>query len=161
MDKLHLLEDPHTEYGILRKCFSLPKLSYTMHTVDPRPHQGKLDKFHKAVRKNMERVLGVSMLDHQWLQATLLVAMGDECGNTCSWCLHHIFGSLLSNHGGGHGHQQGGQGGKAGGTYQHSDWRGGVHCRVQPGVHTKILIPKCRHFSTIRNNFSRMISAQS
>ena len=73
MDKLHLLEDPHTEYGILRKCFSLPKLSYTMRTVEPRPHQGKLDK---AVRKNMERVLGVSMLDHQWLQATLLVAMG-------------------------------------------------------------------------------------
>jgi hypothetical protein len=42
MDKLHLLEDPNTEYGILRKCFSLPKLSYTMRTVDPRPSLTRL-----------------------------------------------------------------------------------------------------------------------
>jgi hypothetical protein len=40
MDKLSLLEDPHTEYAMLKSCFALPKLSFLMRTVDPRQHQG-------------------------------------------------------------------------------------------------------------------------
>ena len=76
MDKLSLLEDPHTEYAMLKSCFALPKLSFLMRTVDPRQHQGTLVKFDTAVRQSLERLLGVPLLDHQWLQATLPVSKG-------------------------------------------------------------------------------------
>ena len=49
MDKLSMLEDPHTEYAMLKSCFALPKLSFLMHAVDPCQHQGTLVKFDTAV----------------------------------------------------------------------------------------------------------------
>ena len=76
MDKLSLLEDPHTEYAMLKSCFALPKLSFLLRAVDPRQHQGTLVKFVTAVRQSLERLLGVPLLDHQWLQATLPVSKG-------------------------------------------------------------------------------------
>ena len=59
MDKISLLEDPHTEYALLRNCFALPKLSYLMRAVDPRQHQGSLARFDTFVRKALEELLGV------------------------------------------------------------------------------------------------------
>ena len=47
-----------------------------MRAVDPRKHQGTLDKFDTSVRKSLERLLGVPLLDKQWMQATLPVSMG-------------------------------------------------------------------------------------
>ena len=76
MDKLSILDDPHTEYAMLKSCFALPKFSYIMRTVDPRPYKGTMEKFDKAVRQSMERVVGASMMDHQWQQATLPVTLG-------------------------------------------------------------------------------------
>ena len=76
LEKLPTLEDPHTEYVLLKNCFGLPKLSYTMRTVDPRPHQNTLKRFDTGVRQALERELGVSLEDHQYFQATLPVSMG-------------------------------------------------------------------------------------
>ena len=76
MDKISRLEDPHTEYALLRNCFALPKLSYLMRAVDPRHHQGSLVRFDTFVRKALEETLRVPLLDHQWMQATLPVSAG-------------------------------------------------------------------------------------
>ena len=76
MDKLSIRDDPHTEYAMLKSCFALPKFSYIMRTVDPRPYRGTMEKFDKAVRQSMERVVGASMMDQQWQQATLPVTLG-------------------------------------------------------------------------------------
>ena len=48
MDKLSIRDDPHTEYAMLKSCFALPKFSYIMRTVDPRPYKGTMEKFDKA-----------------------------------------------------------------------------------------------------------------
>ena len=49
MEKLSELEDPHSEYVLLRSCFSSPKLSYIMRTVDTLPHSTLMQKFDDAV----------------------------------------------------------------------------------------------------------------
>ena len=63
-----------------KKCVLRPrlqKLSYTMRTVDPCSHQqGTLKRFDTAVSQSLERELGISLEDHQCIQATLPVSMG-------------------------------------------------------------------------------------
>ena len=51
--KLHLLEDPHTEYALLRNCIAISKLSYTMRTVDPCQHKETLARFDTLVRHSL------------------------------------------------------------------------------------------------------------
>jgi hypothetical protein len=50
LQDLHLLEDPHVEYALLRSCYSFPKLAYTLRTVDTSQHKAFLDRFDAAVR---------------------------------------------------------------------------------------------------------------
>ena len=76
IDKLNIIEDPHTEFVLLRNCLALPKISYITRTVDPRPHQELMKRFDNAVRNSMERMIGGPIDDEKWTQASLPVSMG-------------------------------------------------------------------------------------
>ena len=65
MEKLGDLEDPHSEYVLLKNCFSLQKLSYIMRTVDTGHHETLMRRFNSAVRSTMERILGSPMNEDQ------------------------------------------------------------------------------------------------
>ena len=45
LGNLHFLKDPHSEFALLRNCFSLPKLSYITRTVPPGPHLQSYQRF--------------------------------------------------------------------------------------------------------------------
>ena len=77
MEKLALLEDPHTEYVLLRNCLSLLKMSYATRTVYPAGgNKTQFKRFDDAVRRSLERIIGASLTDEQWHQTTLQVSLG-------------------------------------------------------------------------------------
>ena len=76
LDNLHSLEDPHSEYALLRSCFSLPKFSYITRTIPSSSHLQTYKKFDKAVRHTLEGIIGSPLTDSQWTQASLPVSMG-------------------------------------------------------------------------------------
>ena len=67
-NKLSTLEDPHGEFTLLRACFSLPKLSFALRTVDPTQHLVLLERFDMGVRKSLEAILGAPLSDTQYQQ---------------------------------------------------------------------------------------------
>ena len=76
IEKLRTIEDPYTEYVLLRNCLALPKMSYTMRTVDPQPHKDLMQRFDNAVRSGIERILGKPLNGKQWTQASLPFSLG-------------------------------------------------------------------------------------
>ena len=76
LSKLPLLEDAHQEYSLLRCCFSMPKLSYTLRTLDPSAHLSSLQRYDDAVRNTIESIVGTCITDDQWLQSSLPISMG-------------------------------------------------------------------------------------
>ena len=67
MDKLSSLKDPHSEFVLLRSCFTLPKISYAMRTMPPVP--GVLQHwkdFDNCVRLTLSRIVGSSLTDALW-----------------------------------------------------------------------------------------------
>ena len=70
------LQDPHTEFCLLRSCLSLPKLMFTLRTVDTSPHQQLLTQFDQLTREALTRILGAPLNDLQWDQAKLPVSLG-------------------------------------------------------------------------------------
>ena len=71
------LQDPHTEFSLLRSCLSLPKLMFTLRTVATIPHhQATLSRFDQLTREALTRILGTPVPDMQWTQAKLPVALG-------------------------------------------------------------------------------------
>ena len=38
LDRLPLMEDPHSEYVLLRSCLSIPKVMFTLRTTNPTNH---------------------------------------------------------------------------------------------------------------------------
>jgi hypothetical protein len=73
---LPLLQDPQTEYCLLRSCLSLPKVMFSLRTVDTTAHQDVLKSYDQVTREGLARILGVPPTDMQWLQARLPVTMG-------------------------------------------------------------------------------------
>jgi hypothetical protein len=73
---LPLLQDPHTEFVLLRACLALPKLSFTLRTVDTSGYIGHLQEFDRVTREALTRILGVPLDGQQWAQAKLPVTMG-------------------------------------------------------------------------------------
>ena len=77
LDKLPLLKDPHSEFVLLKSCFSLPKISYTLRTI---PTKDAFLKQWENVdchsRESLYRILGSNMDDNAWLQAQLPVYIG-------------------------------------------------------------------------------------
>ena len=76
LGKLELLQDPHTQFALLRSCYSLPKLSYLTRTAPPASIMQSYQRFDQAVRQSLEALLGSSLTNTQWTQATLPVSQG-------------------------------------------------------------------------------------
>ena len=76
LDHLPLIKDPHSEFVLLRSCFSLPKLVFLLRTIDPSILGDLLDTFDEMIRDSLNHILGSSLNDFQWNQAQLPVSMG-------------------------------------------------------------------------------------
>ena len=70
------LEDPHTEFVLLRSCLSLPKLSFLLRVVDTSVHRHLLQEFDQVTREGLIRILGTPLNDRAWQQSKLPVSMG-------------------------------------------------------------------------------------
>jgi hypothetical protein len=73
---LSLLEDPQTEFCLLRSCLALPKLMFSLRTVDTSDHQDVVEEYDRVTREGLARIMGVPPTDDQWAQANLPVSMG-------------------------------------------------------------------------------------
>ena len=73
---LPYIKDPHSEFVLLRSCFSLPKVVFLMRSTDPTQHQDLWATFDDLIRDTLNNILGSSINDQQWAQAQLPVAMG-------------------------------------------------------------------------------------
>ena len=70
------IEDPHTEFVLLRSCLALPKLMFSLRTVDTSAHQEPLIEYDRVTREALTRIMGSPLQDQQWSQATLPTSMG-------------------------------------------------------------------------------------
>ena len=74
--ELHILEDPHIEYTLLRSCFSFPKFAFALRTVDTSNHPDILQDFDLVVKEGIEGILGAPLPPFQWDQASLPLSLG-------------------------------------------------------------------------------------
>ena len=73
---LPLLQDPHTEFVLLRCCLSLPKFSFVLRTTDTTDLTHLLRDFDAITRDGLARILGCTLEDKAWQQAKLPVSLG-------------------------------------------------------------------------------------
>ena len=73
---LPLLEDPHSEFVLLRSCLALPKVMFNLRAVNTMDHQDVLVQYDSITRGALSRILGTPVSDLQWAQSKLPVAMG-------------------------------------------------------------------------------------
>ena len=73
---LPLLEDPHTEFALLRSFLAYPKLSFLLRTVDTSGMSDQLKEFDRITREALTRILGCPIGERAWLQAKLPVTAG-------------------------------------------------------------------------------------
>ena len=73
---LPTLEDPHAEFCLLRSCLSLPKILFTLRTVNTLNHPEFLANFDHLTREALIKTLGAPIPDMQWAQSKLPVGMG-------------------------------------------------------------------------------------
>ena len=66
-----------------------------MRTVDHRAHKSLMQRFDEAIRRCFERIIGTSLSNHQWAQATLPVSMG---GVGLRSALLHSAGAFTSSY---------------------------------------------------------------
>ena len=76
VELLPSIQDPHTQFVLLRSCQSLPKLSFILRTTDTSPFNDILQEFDRLVRGALSSILGAALTDLQWRQASLPVSMG-------------------------------------------------------------------------------------
>ena len=91
---LPLIKDPHSEFVLLRSCFSLPKIVFLMRSTDPTQHQDLWATFDDMIRDTLNQILGSSINDKQWGQAQLPVAMG---GLGLRGAVDHSAGAYVSS----------------------------------------------------------------
>ena len=73
---LPLIQDPHSEFSLLRSCFSLPKMMYLLRTTVPSHNLDSWQLFDSMIRDTLTHILGSAVDNVQWSQAQLPVAMG-------------------------------------------------------------------------------------
>jgi hypothetical protein len=78
MDKLHTLEDPQIQFGLLRSCFGFPEFAYCLGSCDPNTMKDAYEAFDEAQCRAVSDCIGTQICvnDNQWLQASLPVSMG-------------------------------------------------------------------------------------
>ena len=91
---LPLIKDPHSEYVLLRSCFSLPKIVFLLRSTDPTHHQDLWATFDDLIRDTTTQILGSNIDDKQWAQAQLPVAMG---GLGLRGAVEHSPGAFISS----------------------------------------------------------------
>ena len=70
------IQDPQTEYVLLRACLALPKISFLLRAVNTSTSRHLLQEFDRLVRGALIRILGAPVNELQWLQAKLPLSMG-------------------------------------------------------------------------------------
>ena len=58
---LPLLADPHTEFVLLRSCFTLPKFAHLLRAVDTTNLVAHLQEFDRVTRDGLSRILGTAL----------------------------------------------------------------------------------------------------
>ena len=76
LEHLHLLQDPHIEYSLLRSCLAFPKFAFALRTVDTSGHPDILSQFDTLVKEGMERIVGAPLPPLQADQASLSISQG-------------------------------------------------------------------------------------
>jgi hypothetical protein len=92
--QLPMIRDPHSEYVLLRSCFSLPKIVFLLRSTDPTHHQELWATFDDLIRDTTNQILGSAINDQQWAQAQLPVAMG---GLGLRGAVEHSAGAFVSS----------------------------------------------------------------
>ena len=62
------LEDPHSELVLLRSCLALPKIIFSLRTVETSSHLEVLQEYDRVTREGISRIIGVPLSEQQWLQ---------------------------------------------------------------------------------------------
>ena len=88
------IRDPHSEFVLLRSCFSLPKIVFLMRSTDPTHHQNLWATFDSLIRDTLTHILGSAVDAKQWAQAQLPVAMG---GLGLRGAVDHCAGAYISS----------------------------------------------------------------
>jgi hypothetical protein len=88
------IKDPHSEFVLLRSCFSLPKIVFLLRSTDPTHHQDLWAVFDSLIRDSLNQILGSSINEQQWTQAQLPVAMG---GLGLRGAVDHSAGAYISS----------------------------------------------------------------
>ena len=70
------LQDPQTEFCLLRSCLSLPKIMFLLRSVDTCAHRHLLAQFDLITREALGRILGAPVSDLQWRQSKLPITLG-------------------------------------------------------------------------------------
>ena len=70
------LKKPHIEYCLLRSCLSLPKIAYSLRTVDTTDCKDILQEFDLLIQEALIRIIGAPVSARQWLQARLPTGQG-------------------------------------------------------------------------------------
>ena len=73
---LSLIEDSQIEYALLRSCLSSPKFTFTLRTSNPSHHLNLWQDYDRITRGTLCHILGSTISDQQWWQATLPVSAG-------------------------------------------------------------------------------------
>ena len=98
LDRLPLMEDPHSEYVLLRSCLSILKVMFTLRTTNPTNHADVWLEFDRNIRDALCRILGAALSHTQWKQATLPVSSGSLGLRTASdHCSAAYISSILSS----------------------------------------------------------------
>ena len=88
------IKDPHSEFVLLRSCFSLPKVVFLARSTDPTHHQDLWAGFDDLIRDTLNHILGSAINNQQWAQAQLPVAMG---GLGLRGAVDHSAGAYVSS----------------------------------------------------------------
>jgi len=73
-ERLKLLS-AHDAFFLLRNCFSLPKLQYTLR-CSPCFNSSVITRYDQCIRDTLEVILNIQLSESAWLQASLPVAVG-------------------------------------------------------------------------------------
>ena len=100
LDKLPTLKNSHSEFVLLRSCFSLPKVSYLLRTCPPLPEYLTIwEKFDGHLRDALNSIIGTNLSDFAWAQAQLpVVQTGLGLRSAASHSLAAYVSSALESH---------------------------------------------------------------
>jgi hypothetical protein len=76
LHRLPTLEDPQVQFCLLRSCLSLPKFIYSLRTCKPSSIKSSFTRFDAMRRMALEDILGASLNEISWTQASLPVSLG-------------------------------------------------------------------------------------